>query len=34
VGKGNLFATQFHPERSGRIGLRMLRNFTEWDGRC
>ncbi len=24
VGKGNLFATQFHPERSGRIGLRLL----------
>lgn len=34
VGKGNLFATQFHPERSGRIGLRMLQNFVEWDGRC
>jgi glutamine amidotransferase len=34
VGKGNLFATQFHPERSGRIGLRMLQNFAGWDGRC
>ncbi len=34
VGKGNLFATQFHPERSGRIGLRLLENFTRWDGSC
>ncbi len=34
VGKANLFATQFHPERSGRIGLRILENFSEWDGTC
>ena len=34
VGRGSLFATQFHPERSGRIGIRMLKNFTEWDGTC
>ncbi|MCC6490400.1 MAG: imidazole glycerol phosphate synthase subunit HisH [Candidatus Hydrogenedentes bacterium] len=34
VGNGNLFATQFHPERSGRIGMRLLKNFTEWDGSC
>ena len=34
VGKGNHFATQFHPERSGRIGLRLLKNFSEWDGTC
>jgi imidazole glycerol-phosphate synthase subunit HisH len=34
VGKGNLFATQFHPERSGRIGLRLLDNFRRWDGTC
>ncbi len=34
VGKDNLFATQFHPERSGRIGIRLLKNFTEWDGTC
>ena len=34
VGKGSLFATQFHPERSGRIGIRLLKNFTEWDGTC
>lgn len=34
VGKGNLVATQFHPERSGRIGLRLLRNFSKWDWKC
>ncbi|HOE67955.1 MAG TPA: imidazole glycerol phosphate synthase subunit HisH [Candidatus Hydrogenedentes bacterium] len=34
VGKGNLFATQFHPERSGRVGLKLLENFTRWDGTC
>lgn len=34
VGKDNLFATQFHPERSGRIGLKLLQNFSRWDGKC
>lgn len=28
VQKGNLFATQFHPEKSGRTGLKMLKNFV------
>ena len=32
VARGNVFATQFHPERSGRIGLRLYENFTRWDG--
>jgi len=32
VGRGNLVATQFHLEKSGRIGLRMLDNFCRWDG--
>ncbi len=29
VEKGNVFATQFHPEKSSRIGLRILKNFME-----
>lgn len=32
IGHKNLFATQFHPEKSGRIGLTLLRNFSQWDG--
>ncbi len=31
VGRGNLIATQFHPEKSGNPGLRFLKNFAEWD---
>jgi glutamine amidotransferase len=34
VGRANLVATQFHPERSGRVGLKLLENFTRWDGTC
>ena len=28
VRKGNLMACQFHPEKSGRVGLQILRNFA------
>ncbi len=26
---GNVFATQFHPEKSGTVGLQILKNFVE-----
>lgn len=28
VGRGNMIATQFHPEKSGAFGLRLLANFA------
>lgn len=32
LGKDNLFATQFHPEKSGRFGLEILKRFAKWEG--
>ncbi|MBF7688678.1 imidazole glycerol phosphate synthase subunit HisH [Acinetobacter rathckeae] len=30
IHKENLFATQFHPEKSHTAGLQLLKNFVEW----
>ncbi len=29
IEKGNVYAVQFHPEKSGEVGLRVLKNFLE-----
>jgi imidazole glycerol-phosphate synthase subunit HisH len=30
IGKDNLFAVQFHAEKSGPVGLKLLENFSNW----
>ena len=32
VGRGNVFGCQFHPEKSGETGLRILKAFCETEG--
>jgi glutamine amidotransferase len=34
VGRGPLFATQFHPEKSQRWGIRLLENFAAFVREC
>ena len=34
LSKPNVFAVQFHPEKSHDAGIHLYRNFLTWDGTC